>query len=295
LCAALVERGDAVVALSRSSGRASQVLGARVEIIEGDPTDAGRWQAALDGCTAVVNLAGEPIAGHRWNAQYRQKLLDSRVDCTRHVVEAIESATVRPRVLVSASGVDYYAVATDIPGESEDEADVFDEQSPRGDGFLARLCRDWEDEALRAEPLGVHVVTARLGVVLAKSGGALPRMARPFKLFVGGRVADGKQFLSWVHIDDAVGAMLFAIDGNIEGPINVVADSVRQASFASALAHALHRPSWLPVPKFALRTGVGPLAEYLISGRQVAPTALRAAGYTFRYPELSDALAAIYG
>jgi len=295
LCAELIERGDAVVALSRSAERARRRLGGGVEIVEGDPSAAGDWQQRIDGCTAVVNLAGESISGKHWNAQYRQRMLDSRVDTTRFVVEAFDAAAQRPRVLVSASGVDYYPFALDIPGEDDSEADVFDERSPLGDGFLARMCRDWEDEAQRAEALGARVVRMRLGIVLTRDGGALPAMARPFKIFAGGRVADGKQFVSWIHLDDAVGAFLFAIDRDqVSGPVNVVAGSVRQAAFAKALGGVLRRPSWIPVPKFALRAAVGELSEYLIHGRQVVPAALRAAGYQLHHPDLSAALAAIY-
>lgn len=298
ICRALVVRGDSVVALSRDGARAARALGGGIEVVEGDPTAAGPWQAAVSGCDAVINLAGEPIDGKRWNAQFRQRLLDSRIDATRCLVEVIGAAA--PKVLVSASGVDYYAFDAEILGvqlddDDEDDADVFDEASPGGDGFLARMCRDWEDEARGAAEHGVRVVCMRTGIVIDAESHALRKMAAPFKMMAGGRVGHGRQWFAWIHRDDAVGAYLFAVDeASLSGPVNLVAGSVRQREFSRALGVALHRRSWLPVPKFAVKAAVGPLAEYLLNGRHVVPAALRKAGYAFRYAELSDALAEIY-
>ncbi len=299
---ALRERGDDVTVVSRDGARAKAALPDGVEVVEADPTAAGAWQQRIAGCRAVINLAGASIAGKRWNAQYRQILLDSRVDVTRFVVEGMQAAPPdqRPAVLASASGIDYYPFVLPIPGEDDmegDAVDLFDEQSPLGDGFLARMCRDWEDEAMRATPLGVRVALVRTGIVLGKGGGALPKMALPFKLMAGGRVADGRQWFSWIHLDDIVGIYLRAIDDDaLSGPLNAVAPgAVRQAAFAKALGAALHRPTWMPVPKFALRFATGQLAEYLIHGRHVIPKALQDAGFEFAYPDVEGALAEIYG
>ena len=295
LAAALVERGDAVIALTRDTAKGTAALPAGVAIAEGDPTEAGDWQQRIDGCDVVVNLAGESIGGTRWNAMVRQRLLDSRVDGTRFVVEAIGAAARKPGVLVSASGADYYPFGLLLPGETEED-DAFDETAPNGDGFLPRLCRDWEAEAVRAEEHGVRVARMRTGLVLDDSGGALPAMARPFKLFAGGKVGDGKQWVSWLDLDDAVGGYLHAIDhASVTGPVNLVAGSLRQHDFARALGRALHRPCWLPAPKFAIRWAVGPLSEYLLHGRNVVPAALRDTGYAFRYADIDAALGAIYG
>ncbi len=301
ICNALVARGDSVVALSRDGARAARVLGDKIEVAEGDPTEPGPWQAGVSGCDAVINLAGEPIDGQRWNAQFRQRLCDSRVDATRYVVEAMAAATAAPKVLVSASGVDYYAFDTETLGiqledDDEDEADVFDEASPGGDGFLARMCRDWEEEAGRAAEHGIRVVCMRTGIVIDSESRALRKLAAPFKMMAGGRVGGGRQWFAWIHRDDAVGAYLFAVNtASLSGPVNLVASSVRQRSFSKAMGKALHRPSWLPVPKFAVKAAVGQLAEYLLNGRHVVPAALRNAGYPFKYPELADALSEIYG
>jgi len=292
LVAALRERGDAPVVVTRNTARARDRLGAGVDFVEGDPSEAGAWQAAVDGCDAVVNLAGPSIGARRWNAQYRQILLDTRVEITRWVVAAIEAAKARPRVLVSASAVDYYAFAIDLPGESKADADEFAEDAPRGDGFLARLCRDWEEEARRAEAVDCRVVLMRTGVVLAREAEALRKMALPFRFFIGGRLGSGEQFLSWIHLEDAVRGYLFAIDrDDLRGPVNLVApETIRQAAFAKQLGRALGRPSWLPVPAFALRVAVGGFAEYLLHGRQVVPARLREAGFTWQYPTAAEAL-----
>ena len=300
ICSALVGRGDTVVALSRNRARAVAALGAGVQVVQGDSCAGGAWQQAVSGCDAVINLAGEPIDGKRWDARFRQRLLDSRVDTTRFLVEAIGAAAAKPVVLASASGVDYYAfdaqtLGVQLEDDDEDDADVFDEGSPGGDGFLARMCRDWEGEAGRAVEHGLRVVYLRTGIVIDAESRALRKMSAPFKLMAGGRVGDGKQWFAWIHRDDAVAAYLFAVDNAaLSGPVNLVAGSVRQNDFSKALGAALHRPSWLPVPKFAVKAAVGPLAEYLLNGRHVIPSALRSAGFTFQHPELSDALAAIH-
>jgi uncharacterized protein (TIGR01777 family) len=189
---------------------------------------------------------------------------------------------------VTASGVDYYPFAT---GPAEFDDDPVTERDPPGDGFLARVCRDWEAEARAAEALGVRVVAMRTGVVLGP-GGALARMRRPFELFVGGRLASGRQFVSWVHRDDVVAAYAAALaDERYLGAFNVVAASPRNAELSRALAAALHRPSWLPVPAFALRVALGELADYVINGRNVVAARLDALGFPFARRELANALA----
>jgi uncharacterized protein (TIGR01777 family) len=297
LVAALRARGDEPVIVTRDAKRAARRLGDAGEIIEADPTEAGPWQDRLAGCGAVINLAGASIAGRRWNAQVRQILVDSRVDVTRNLVAAIGrlAPAARPRVLVSASGIDLYPFAM-TAGETDDDDPAVSEAAAADDSFLARLCREWEREAAGARAHGVRVVTVRTGIVLAAGGGALPRMVLPFKLLVGGRVGSGRQWLSWLHRDDAVGIYLFAVDTTaLAGPVNAVApEAVRQAAFARELGRAVHRPCWLPVPGFALRLAVGGLAEYLLAGRRVVPTALTTAGYPFRHPTLAGTLAAIF-
>jgi uncharacterized protein (TIGR01777 family) len=297
LVRALVARGDQAVVLSRSAARARTAFAnvAGVEIVEGDPTVPGPWQAALAGATAVVNLAGESIGGKRWDARRKQVLHDSRVDATRFVVEAIAAlpADRRPRALINASGADYYPFSVDIGSAlAVDEDDEVIETSPPGDSFLARLCRHWEAEAVPARRLGVRVALMRTGLVLGH-GGALERMVGPFRFFVGGRLGSGRQWVSWIHLDDVVAAYLFALDrDDVDGPLNLVAPQpVRASELARALGRTLGRPSWLPVPGFAVRAAAGELSEYLLNGRRVMPAALLARGFHFAYPTLDGALA----
>lgn len=301
LVEALRRRGDEVVVLTRDAARARRQLGSRAEgvaLVEGDPAYGGAWQAHLAGADAVVNLAGASIAGKRWDARYKQRIHDSRVESTRCLVEgmaALDGAgeSSRPAVLVSASGADYYPFDVDL-GVPLDEDDEVTESAPPGSSFLARVCRSWEAEALAAEPLGVRVVRMRTGLVLGP-GGAFARMALPFRLFAGGPLGSGRQWVSWVHLEDAVRAYLFALDEDtLRGPVNLVApEPVRAKRLARALGRALRRPSWLPVPGFALEAVAGELAEYLLHGRRAVPAALQAHGFSFRHGDVEAALADI--
>jgi uncharacterized protein (TIGR01777 family) len=288
LVQALLARGDTVTVLSRNADRAKQQLGA-VIAVTANLESPGAWTQSLANVDAVVHLAGESVAAKRWDARQKQVLRDSRVETTREIVEAIGAlpAEQRPRALISASGADYYPFAED-PAFDDDEVT---EADPPGDSFLARLCRDWEKEARGAKPHGVRVVTMRTGMVVGRGGG-LEKMKTPFKLFFGGRIGSGKQWMPWMHIDDAVAAYIAAVDDDrYTGPINLVTDSVRNSEFANTLGKAMHRPSWLPVPGFAVKAAVGEFAEYVLKGRRVVPKRLRELGFTFKYPRLADALA----
>lgn len=292
--AALDARGDTPVVLTRDVERARPQLSDRVALVEGDPPYGSDWQGAMIGADAVINLAGEPMDARRWNAQFRQKIHDSRVDTTRLVVEgmaALEPAE-RPRILISGSAVDYYPADIDLAAFTGlDEDDDLDETTLPGDSFLARVCRDWEAEAKEAQRLAVRVVALRTGLVLGR-GRLLNRLTLPFRLLVGGRLGNGSQWMSWIHIEDVVGAVLFALDSDdVSGPLNLVAPQpVRNREMASALGRALHRPSLVPVPGFALKLAVGELSEYLLAGRKAVPRALLDAGYEFRFPALDEAL-----
>ena len=286
----LVARGDEVVALSRDAARARAKLGAGVTAVTADLQAKGSWTEALAGAGAIVHLAGESVAARRWDARQRQVIRDSRVETTRALVEAIGArpAGERPAALVCSSGTDYYPFAD---AEIGDEDDVT-ERDPPGDSFLGRVCRDWEAEARAAEPLGVRVVLMRTGLVLG-GGGGLAKMTTPFKLFVGGRIGSGRQWVSWMHRDDAAAAYAAAVhDERYRGPINLVTDSIRNRDFARVLGAAMHRPSWLPVPGFAVKAAAGELAEYILHGRRVVPGKLRELGFAWQHPDLAGALAA---
>jgi len=286
----LQARGDEVVVLSRDANRARAQLG-DVQAVSAELEQQGPWTDALPGVDAIVHLAGEPIAAKRWDARQKQVIRDSRVEATRTLVEALAKvpAEKRPRVLVSASGADYYPYAPDRDDFDDDEVT---EADPPADTFLGRLCRDWEKEARAAEALGLRVVCMRTGLVLDAGGGALAKMATPFKLFVGGRLGSGRQFVSWIHRADAVAAYAAATaDDRYRGPINLVTGSVRNAELSRALGKALGRPSWMPVPAFAIKAAVGELAEALLHGRNVVPARLKELGFTWKHPELAEALA----
>jgi uncharacterized protein (TIGR01777 family) len=282
----LIERllagGDQLLALTRRPRP-----GARTGLtwIEGDVTEPGAWQERIDGCEAIVHLAGEPLDARRWSAEQKQRLRHSRVAGTANVVAALSRGAARPRVLLTASAVGIYGAR----GEEE-----LDEGAPPGGGFLAELCQAWETEAARASEAGVRTVCLRLAPVLSGRGGALPRMRTAFQLFAGGPIGDGRAWFPWIHEEDAIGLLLHALaTERLGGPVNAVAPGlVRMGEFARALGQALRRPSWLPLPEVALRLLVGELATSLNPGMKVVPRAALAAGYPFRYPELPGALAA---
>lgn len=288
LVEALLDRGDTVTVLSRDGARAKQQLG-NVHGVTADLESLGAWGSELANVHAIVHLAGESVAAKRWDARQKQVLRDSRVESTRAIVEGIAALPreQRPSALVVASGADFYPFA-ELAQFDEDEVT---EADPPGDSFLARLCRDWEKEAAAAESLGVRVVMMRTGMVIGRGGG-LAKMMTPFKLFVGGRIGSGKQWIPWIHVADAVRAYLAAIDDDrYRGPINMVTDSVRNAEFSRTLGKVMHRPSWMPVPGIAVKAAVGEFAEYVLKGRRVVPKKLRELGFTWTYPALEAALA----
>jgi uncharacterized protein len=292
---ALADRGDLAVVLTRDHERGRKRLGYKALLIEGDPTRDGPWYEEIDGCDAVINLAGAPISGKRWSSEYMRKMRDSRVQTTRALVRALGALPEdrRPRVLVSASAVDLYPFEEKLTSRAGWEpGEEVTEEGPYDDSFLSRLCQTWEEEARRAEQYGVRVVVMRTGVVLGEDG-ALPLITRPFKLYLGGPLGKGDQWFSWIHVHDVVAGYLHALDDDqLSGPVNLVApEAVRNREFAHALGEVLHRPSWLPAPELALRLALGELAEHLTHGRRAVPTALIEHGFDFAYPTIDKALA----
>ena len=280
---ALIERGDEVVVLTR--GGTTAPSGTRS--VTWKPPALGPWVAVVEGAAAVINLAGATIGTWPWTRARKQLLRDSRRHATRALLDSIASLPIerRPAVLVNASGTDVYEGRDAVPA-TEDTAPVT--------SFLARLCLDWETEAVRAGPLGVRVVTLRTGSVLAHDAPFLRIVALPFRLFLGGIVGSGRQWVSWIDIDDVVGLYLFALDRtDIRGALNAVAPDPRpQEAFARAIAAALGRPCWLRVPSWVVRLLLGDLATLPLGSRRVGPEKALAAGYRFRRPVLEDALAA---
>ena len=231
---------------------------------------------------AVIHLAGEPVA-QRWSTEVKQRIRDSRVVGTRNLVQALAKLPHRPGILICGSAVGYY-------GSRGDETLV--ESSAPGSGYLADVCVEWENEAMAAEPLGIRVVRLRTGVVLDPRGGALQRMLPPFRMAVGGKLAAGKQWMAWIHAQDLVGIIQYALDHPLRGPVNGVAPyPVVNADFAKTMAAAVHRPAIFPVPGFALHLLFGEMAGMLLASQRVIPKEAEAAGFRFRFPQLTQALA----
>lgn len=253
--------------------------------LEGEPF--GEEQQKVEGADVLVNLAGASIAGETWTEERKALIRSSRVHTTRELVCAMEKLNDAPRVLISASAIGYY-------GNRGDE--VLTEESKPGDDFLSRVCQEWEAEAVKAEALRMRVVRARFGIILAKHGGALPQMMRPFKFGAGGRIGSGQQWMSWVTLDDVVEILRNAMENRaMGGAVNVVAPQpVRNADFVKELARAMHRPAILPAPAFALELVLGEMAKaLLLSSQRVMPTRLQQLGYRFLYVDLQDALSAV--
>lgn len=247
----------------------------------------GELGGAGVGADAVVNLAGASIADGRWTGERKALLRSSRIDTTRSLVGALARMNVRPSVLVSASAIGIY-------GDRGDE--TLTEESQAGTDFLASLARDWEAEALKAEALAIRVVLARFGIILAREGGALPKMMLPFKLGAGGRLGSGKQWMSWVMLQDVVGVVRLMIENNSAmGPINIVSPQpLQNAEFTKVLGKVMRRPAIFPGPAFALRLALGEMADaLLLSSQRVAPQALEKLGYRFLHADLISALATI--
>jgi uncharacterized protein len=293
LVRALLDRAAHVTVLARDPARAATRLGVNPHVAGGSPrrgVEIVAWEmlgepapaTALDGRDAVVHLAGASVA-QRWSARAKRAIRDSRVLGTRNLVAGLQRAEPRPRALLSASAVGYYGAHGEEP---------LDEEAPPGSGFLAAVCAAWEAEAERADALGLRVVRLRTGIVLHRSGGALASMLTPFRAGVGGPLAGGRQYMSWIHLDDELAMMLAAIgDERWRGAINATApEPASNRSFTRALGKALGRPALLPVPGLALRARYGEMAEMLTTGARVVPAKALMLGFEFGHPHLDEAL-----
>jgi uncharacterized protein len=285
ICRALADRGDRVVALSRNQRRAQDVLGGRVEVHAwADPTGTPPPRAALSKADGVIHLLGEPV-DQRWSARAKDQIRQSRVLSTRMLVAGLRELpeNERPAVLVSQSATGFY-------GPSDDTE--LEEDAPAGHDFLADVVREWETEAHHADEL-MRVVTTRTGVVLSPNGGALARMLPFFKAGIGGPVAGGRQYVPWIHLQDAVAAILLCLDHvDLRGPVNLTAPQpVTNRELSRELGRELHRPAILPVPGFAVRILYGEMAATVTTGQRAIPSRLLEQGFRFRHPELAPALA----
>jgi len=287
LCAALFHGGHRVSILTRNAGQVFHQPGVSVNPVQWNGRDTGPWERALEGTDAVINLAGAPIADERWTDARKQLLFDSRVLVTRLLIGAMSRRLSKPPVLINASGIGCY-------GASDDRR--LDEGAPRGQGFLADLCLAWEAEALRAAEFGTRVVLLRTGMVLEQDGGALAKMVLPFKLYAGGPIMPGTQWVSWIHRRDQIGLIQWALANNhVRGPLNAVApEAVTMRDFCLRLGRALHRPSWFPVPEFVLKLALGELGSLMITGQRVVPKKAIDEGYVFQHATLDSALQALF-
>ncbi|MFO5473244.1 MAG: TIGR01777 family oxidoreductase [Dolichospermum sp.] len=289
----LVERlyteGHKIIVLTRNVTSAQKVFPAsafpNLEIIAYTPTVSGSWQDTLVGCDGVVNLAGEPIAEERWTPERKQELLNSRKLSTEKIVAAITKMNPRPTVLVNASAIGYYGTS---------ETATFDENSPPGQDFLSQVCKEWEKEAEKVKDIGVRLVILRLGIVLG-NGGALGKMITPFKLFAGGPIGSGRQWFSWIHLDDIVSLIIQALtQPTMNGVYNATAPHpVRMTELSTTMGQVMNRHSWLPVPAFALEAMLGDGAKVVLEGQQVLPQRTLASGFQYQYPNLQPALTQI--
>ncbi len=283
----LLAEGHSVIAFSRDGASAAQKFppSENLEIVAYSPKEPGEWQAKISGCDGVVNLAGEPIAENRWTPELKKSLLESRTLTTQNVVNAIAHANPKPSVLVNASAIGFYGTS---------ETASFDESSSAGQDFLAEVCQAWEAEASKVRASGTRLVILRLGIVL-EMGGALGKMLTPFKLFAGGPIGSGKQWFSWIHREDLINLILKALtDSGMDGTYNAAAPNpVKMADLTNTLGQVMNRPSWLPVPAFALEALLGDGAIVVLEGQQVLPKRTLSTGFEYEYPTVKQALEAI--
>jgi uncharacterized protein len=276
-----------LIALTRDARRAAAIVKDCAGIVEWDARTTSGWARQVEGAHAVVNLAGESLAGGRWTPSKRMSILQSRTNSAAAIVDAVEGAKNKPAVVIQASGVGYY-------GSRGDES--LDEDSPSGRGFLAEVCRKTESIVARVARWNVRHVRLRSGVVLGPEGGALPMMMRPFRLFFGGRVGSGNQWLSWISLHDEVRAIRFLMENrDAAGPFNLTSPNpVTMRQFSRTLGQVLRRPAWTVVPGFAARLALGEMAdETLLVSQKAVPRRLLEAGFEFKHPELKTALDAI--
>jgi uncharacterized protein len=274
--------GRRLVESLRAAGHEIRVLSRKPGPYQWDPLGGPPPRAALEGVDAVVHLAGEPVA-QRWTTLAKRLIRESRVLGTRHLVQAFSSLSKPPTVLVAASAVGYY-------GSRGEE--VLTEDAPPGAGFLPETCVEWEQASESAAGLGIREVRLRIGVVLGRDGGALQQMLPPFRMGVGGPLAGGRQWMSWIHLEDLVGLIRFALENpSVAGPLNATAPTpVRNAEFTRALAGVLHRPAIFPVPALALKILFGEMAEVVLGSQRAVPKAAERAGFDCRFSALEEAL-----
>jgi len=283
----LIHEGHSVILLSRHTPDGKHLVNIHAQHIQWDGRTQGSWAQECEGADVVINLSGAPIADSRWTEKRKQELIDSRVKSTRTLLSAIRYWRTKPHTFITASGIGFY-------GDRGEE--VVNESSSPGEGFLPQLCQIWESTAMEGEGLGFRVIPIRIGMVLGPDGGALSKMTLPFRMFLGGPILPGTQFVSWIHLEDLARLILFLITHpSIREPINAVApDAVTMRDFCNALGKAMKRPSWFPVPEFVLRMTLGELATMLTTGQRAQPQKALSTGFSFTYSTVQEALNSIF-
>ncbi|MEJ2194090.1 MAG: TIGR01777 family oxidoreductase [Ignavibacteriaceae bacterium] len=283
ICRLLIEKGDEVIIFTRNLREAKNNIPKAANFIEWNYNEPEVWKNELNGKDAIVHLAGANLGAKRWNEKYKKLCYDSRVISTRNLVDAIKSVDQKPKVFICSSAVGYY-------GNRNDE--VLDESSLSADNYLGKLCRDWEAEAAKVEEIGIRRVSVRTGLVLNKNEGLIKQMLPTFKMFLGGYLANGKQWFPWIHIDDIVGIYLHAIENErLRGAINGASPGiVRNKEFSKTLGKVMNRPSLFPIPKFALKLVTGELGEYAVMGQRTSVEKIIKSGYKFMFENLEEAL-----
>ena len=284
----LIDEGHDVKVFTRSVEKARRVFAApkykqSVEYVAYKPTESGAWQKEMSGCDRAINLAGEPIS-ERWTPERKKRILNSRKLGTQKLVEAMIQADPKPTALISGSAIGYY-------GTSE-SAEFFETSEPAENDFLSQVCQQWEAEANKAKDSGIRVAIIRTGIVLGEGGGAIAKMITPFKLYAGGPIGSGRQWFSWIHREDLVNLFIKALlDSSMKGVYNGTAPNpLRMKEFCETLGEVLDRPSWLPVPDFAIEALLGDGAVVVLKGQKVLPERTQAAGFSFDYDEAKDAI-----
>jgi len=283
----LIHEGHSVTILSRHTPDDKHLVNIHARHIQWDGCTQGAWAKECEGADVVLNLSGAPIADSRWTKKRKQELIDSRMQSTKTLLQAISSWRNKPHTFITASGIGFY-------GDRGEE--VVNESSPMGQGFLPQLCQAWESAAMEGEALGLRVILIRIGMVLGPDGGALSKMTLPFRMFLGGPILPGTQFVSWIHREDLARLILFLMTrSSIRGPVNAVApETVTMKAFCTALGKSMNRPSLFPVPEFVLRIVLGELATMLTTGQRVHPNKALEGGFSYSYATLQAALDSIF-
>jgi len=287
LCSKLLEQGNEITIFTRNPEAAKKVIRGAKKYVKWNYNNTEEWKDYLNETDSVIHLAGANLGAKRWNKEYKKLAYESRIISTRNLVEAIEAVNKKPNTFICSSAVGYYGNRSD---------DYLSEEEKSADNFLANLCADWEKEAAKIETIGVRRVSIRTGLVLSKDEGLLKQMIPSFNLFLGGYLGNGRQWFPWIHIDDIVDIYLHTIDnesagGGLNGAVNAAsAGIVRMKQFAKTLGRVLHRPSFLPIPKFAIKILKGELGNYATDSQRVVMNKLLKIGYKFKFENLEDAL-----